>query len=87
MIYLDLIIWLSPSPTDQALAPPQVARDAQEKAEKLRFKVVDLTARLSSNSSGGGVVASPEDGRHTPLAPSAERDLLQPDLAAFLRKV
>ena len=62
-------------------------RDVKTKAENLQSEVVDLKTRLGKGGAGGNVTVSPEDGQHTPLQPSAERDLLEPDLAAFLRKV
>ena len=52
--------------------------------------MVDLKTRLGADpaaaaGAAGGVSA--DDGRHTPLKPSKERDALNPELAAFLRKV
>jgi len=69
----------------------QELREAKDAAEKLRLQMVDLKTRLgadpASAGTGGAGGASPDDGRHTPLRPSKERDALNPELAAFLRKV
>lgn len=67
-------------------ALPQAAKDAEGEANKLRLELIALKTRMDGSGTGSDVVVSPEDGRHTPLQPSKERDTLEPDLAAFLRK-
>ena len=74
-----------------ACCAAQELRDAKDAAEKLRLQMVDLKTRLATDpaasAAAGSIGGSPDDGRHTPLRPSKERDALNPELAAFLRKV
>ena len=68
----------------------QELREANDAADKLRLQMVDLKTRLGADAVAGGTTGgdkSLDDGRHTPLRPSKERDALNPELAAFLRKV
>lgn len=64
----------------------QAAKDAEGAADKLRLELITLKTRMGGSGTGSDVVAAPEDGRHTPLQPSKERDTLEPELAAFLKK-
>ena len=65
----------------------QESKDAEGAAEKLRLELITLKTRMGGSGTGSDEVLAPEDGRHTPLLPSTERDTLEPDLAAFLKKV
>ena len=67
----------------------QELREAKDSADKLQLQLVDLKTRLGADAAAGAIgdEKSPDDGRHTPLRPSKERDALNPKLAEFLRKV
>lgn len=79
--------WLLSSGRNARRAPCvvlQAAKDAEGAADKLRLELISLKTRMGGT--GSDVAVAPEDGRHTPLLPSKERDTLEPDLAAFLKK-